>query len=469
MLLVFLVLTMSSPLMLALCSPHGSELTVLLRIRNGTQDTIHKQWYGGINLQGSNSPYAPSVHPEEKCKASTAKVQNRSIICTVTDGIPLQSAKMYDCVLISYIHSHSSLAFDPFFEDTHSSTFCGTIAPFRGPDGRFASRPSRSPSPAASLSVPSSVGSLSDLPDSFIHTPVDSMSDQGNSGTSTAPSIADLSTMDIAALVSAVVGAMQQAQPAPAAPAPQPSVSVAPPFTGSGATAQFAGKSLPAIFPTIDPKVILDIASHSFSPLDLPRLLSPLDARQEYVALPSSAPAVEHTLALKQFPSFHSLLRPLIKYFDVLTAFAASADKAWEVFAITHSASAYMSHLAELHQRYKWGAVIAYHVEFHRMRLWQMKDGDYSGWAQPDLDLLARVVFPYVLLPSSPPSSSSSSSSAGGSRKEKSKKTPTPIEQQICFDWNSGLCKTSPCPRKRRHVCKKCESSDHPESGCSAA
>ncbi|KAJ7849927.1 hypothetical protein B0H13DRAFT_2360945 [Mycena leptocephala] len=152
----------------------------------------------------------------------------------------------------------------------------------------------------------------------------------------------------------------------------------------AGATSEFGGKSLPALFPSVESKIILDIVSHAFMPLDLPRLLSPLAARQDYVAPPSSAPASEHSLALKHFPSFHSLLRPLLKYFEVLAAFAASSGKPWEVFAITRSLSDYVSHLTELHQQYKWSAVVIYHVEFHNTRLWDMKAGDYSGWALPD-------------------------------------------------------------------------------------
>lgn len=178
---------------------------------------------------------------------------------------------------------------------------------------------------------------------------------------------------------------------------------------------------------------------HAFTPLDLPRLLSPLAARQDYVAPPSSAPSAEHTLPLKHFPSFHALLRSLLKYFEVLGAFAVSSGKPWEVFAITRSLSDYVSHLTELHQQYKWSAVVIYHVEFHRIRLWDMKSGDYSGWARPDHHLLSRLVYPHPL---PPPSSSGQLSSKSASAK--TKKSALPVEQQICFDWNNGICKSSP-------------------------
>ncbi|KAK7045232.1 hypothetical protein R3P38DRAFT_190486 [Favolaschia claudopus] len=185
-------------------------------------------------------------------------------------------------------------------------------------------------------------------------------------------------------------------------PPPPP---VIPPYTGGGAATDFGGKSLPALFPSVDPKVILEITTHTFAPLDLPRLLSPLAARQDYVAPPSSAPATEHALALKHFPSLHSLLRPLLKYFEILSAFAASSGKAWEVFSITRSLSDHISHLTELHQRYKWAAVVIYHIEFHTARLWEMKSGVYSGWAHPDLDLLSRLVYQHTLPPPSRPRS----------------------------------------------------------------
>ncbi|KAJ7055457.1 hypothetical protein C8F01DRAFT_994386 [Mycena amicta] len=264
------------------------------------------------------------------------------------------------------------------------------------------------------------------------------------------------------ATISAFAAAFQQQQQQPA---PQP---VVPPFTASGATTQFDGKSLLALFPSIESKIILDIASHSFSPLELPRLLSPLASRQDFVAPPSSAPSTEHSLALKHFPSFHSLLRPLLKYFEVLSAFAASSGKPWEVFAITRASSDYISHLTELHQQFKWSAVVIYHVEFHNLRIWDMKTGDYSGWGRPDHNLLSRLVYLHPLPPHASSSSSSSSSgqsSARNSSSTKPKKTSTPVEQQTCYDWNNGICKTSPCPTKRRHVCRTCQG-DHMVSAC---
>lgn len=291
--------------------------------------------------------------------------------------------------------------------------------------------------------------------DSF-HLDVD-MADQGPSSQASS-ALSPEALAAFAAMASAFAQQLHQPAPAPVAP-------VVPPFTGSGGTSEFGSKSLPALFPSVESKIIMDIASHVFAPLDLPRLLSPLAARQDYIAPPSSAPSAEHTLALKHFPSFHSLLRPLLKYFEVLGAFAASSGKPWEVFAITRSLSDYISHLTELHQQYKWSAVVIYHIEFHTIRLWDMKAGDYSAWGRPDLNLLSRLVFMHPL---PPPSSNSHHTSPGANYKgaaSKPKKTPLPVDQQVCYDYNSGICKTSPCPAKRRHVCRTCDG-DHPASAC---
>jgi hypothetical protein len=266
---------------------------------------------------------------------------------------------------------------------------------------------SRAPSPLADQNADPLIDDVSFSLDNFHF---DAMPDPGPSSTPTR--LASL-TPEMLAAIAAFASALAQQQNQAAPPSPPP---VVPPFTGSGAMTEFGGKSLPALFPSIESKIILDIISHAFAPLDLPRLLSSLAARQEYVAPPSSAPSTEHTLALKHFPSFHALLRPLLRYFKVLGAFAASSGKPWEVFAITRSLSDYVSHLTELHQQYKWSAVVIYHIEFHTIRLWDMKAGDYLGWARPDHGLLSRIVYMHLL---PPPSSSTQSTTKGPSSKAK--------------------------------------------------
>ncbi|KAJ7834483.1 hypothetical protein B0H14DRAFT_3462078 [Mycena olivaceomarginata] len=106
------------------------------------------------------------------------------------------------------------------------------------------------------------------------------MADPANPPTPTP--LASLTPETLATIAAfATAFAQQQNQPPPPPPPP-----VVPPFAGSRATTEFGGKSLPALFPSIESKIIMDIVSHAFMPLDLPRLLSPLAARQDYVAPP---------------------------------------------------------------------------------------------------------------------------------------------------------------------------------------
>jgi hypothetical protein len=118
-------------------------------------------------------------------------------------------------------------------------------------------------------------------------------------------------------------------------------------------------------------------------------------------------------------------------------------------------------HLTELHQQYKWSAVVIYHVEFYTIRLWDMKTGDYSGWARPDHSLLSCIIYMHPL----PLLSSSTQSTTKGPSSKAKKTSSLPVEQQVCYDWNNGICKSSPCPLKHRHVCRTCEG-DHPSSAC---
>jgi hypothetical protein len=77
---------------------------------------------------------------------------------------------------------------------------------------------------------------------------------------------------------------------------------------------------------------------------------------------------------------------------------------------------------------------VIYHVEFHTIRLWDMKSGDYSGWAHPDHNQLSCIVFMHSL---PPPSVTTQSFTKAPS--SKAKKTPSlPVEQQVCYDWNDG-------------------------------
>ncbi|KAG5337015.1 hypothetical protein C0989_011204 [Termitomyces sp. Mn162] len=124
-----------------------------------------------------------------------------------------------------------------------------------------------------------------------------------------------------------------------------------------------ASKSLPALFPAIETSMLLDIAHHEFCPMDLCKL----DSVSKF-----SCADMECTDAnslwitgSKDYPAFHNLLIPLSTYFLVLQAFEALSDDAHATFLIGHGGARYISHLANLNQKYEWSAVLQYHIHFH--------------------------------------------------------------------------------------------------------
>ncbi|KAG6895022.1 hypothetical protein C0992_003479 [Termitomyces sp. T32_za158] len=149
-----------------------------------------------------------------------------------------------------------------------------------------------------------------------------------------------------------------------------------------------AGKSLPALFPAIETSVLLDIARHEFHPMDLCKL-DPASTfrRAEMERTDSSGSRIT---GIKDYPAFHNLLIPLLTYFSILQAFAASSGDAHATFIIGHGAARYISHLASLNQKYEWTAVLQYHIHFHLNRWQEMLAGSYTGWAKPDALLLTE-------------------------------------------------------------------------------
>ncbi|KAF8218392.1 hypothetical protein L208DRAFT_1057533, partial [Tricholoma matsutake] len=121
-------------------------------------------------------------------------------------------------------------------------------------------------------------------------------------------------------------------------------------------------KSLPSLFPAIETSMLLEIAWHEFRPIDLCKLDSYFRNKADVEHLESATPCVS---GLKEYPSLHSLLIPLSTYFTILQAFSASAGNAHTTFLIGLSAARYTAHLLDLHQNYKWTAVVQYHMQFH--------------------------------------------------------------------------------------------------------
>ncbi|KAF8229660.1 hypothetical protein L208DRAFT_1479816 [Tricholoma matsutake] len=211
-----------------------------------------------------------------------------------------------------------------------------------------------------------------------------------------------------------------------------------------------AGKSLPSLFPAIETSVLLEIAQHEFCPINLCKLDSHFRVDVKHLESTTSCVGM-----LKEHPSLHSLLIPLSTYFTVLQAFSTSAGNAHTTFLIGHSAACYMAHLLDLHQNYKWMAVVQYHMQFHLHCCQEMLNGSYSGWAQPDQLLMSQYLFSRMH------ATGGTSSLCSGSGKSK-----CDVSSETHFAFNKGSCLTSPCLDGHIHKCRKCSATDHGEKTC---
>ena len=196
--------------------------------------------------------------------------------------------------------------------------------------------------------------------------------------------------------------------------------------------------------------MLLDIARHKFKPKDFFKLDSHFWEKGD---LDKGEDSKSHAGLPKEYPSLSSLLTPLLTYFWVLENFATSAGDLEATCVIADGATIYTSHILALHQQYQWGAVYHYHFDFHYLCRPKMQDGNYSGWAQTDAELMNCHLFGHF------------KTAREGANQLLSSTLNTHAEQ-VCFAFNKGECTASPCPGGHIHKCCKCSTMGHGEKDC---
>ncbi|KAI0078094.1 hypothetical protein K474DRAFT_1594715 [Panus rudis PR-1116 ss-1] len=211
--------------------------------------------------------------------------------------------------------------------------------------------------------------------------------------------------------------------------------------------------SLPDIFHNVESSVLLDIARHKFEPSDLYKLDPQYRDKEERTRLELDGEtgnlAVKKTRGSKDYPSLQSVLTPLFTYFRILSAFSLSSGSIDALYQVTAGAFTYLTHLNELNTKFQWPAVLAYHLEYHRIRRHEMARGDYSGWGKVDDSLKSEHLFGQNRV----------------STPKTAKKGTAQSPSDICNLFNKGVCQ-SPCKYGRTHKCLSCNASDHGKSTC---
>lgn len=228
------------------------------------------------------------------------------------------------------------------------------------------------------------------------------------------------------------------------------------------------GESILNHFPTISRSIVLEVIWHEIVPLNLYKL--DVNATEKAAEAKNLVDFEEGNITIKQrmggvkdYPTFASLLDPLLVYFNILGFHAASSGQAHAVLAILDACAAYTTQLSLFYRSYAWTAVLSYHKHFFLRRQHEMLQGKFSGWKLADGNLTTLYLMPFLRMFASLAKSSKSGSGSGSST---SSLLCTPTAQQVCFNFNKGTCTTSPCPASRTHKCQKCDASGHGAHTC---
>jgi hypothetical protein len=257
--------------------------------------------------------------------------------------------------------------------------------------------------------------------------------------------------------------------PAPALSADATAANI-PMFVASGPASTPSRESILNLFPTVPRATILEIVRFEFHPYNLHKLDPSAQAKAADIRLNTLDLEDGHftvrpkTGSAKDYPTFASLLDPLLVYFDILGVYAASSGNNANTLAILRGSHAYCAHLSALSRTYTFSSVLTYHVTYFLSRAREMSTGDFSGWTQIDGQLLHRHFSVGDLRSSS--SSANSKSKPAGTSTGSTSSSKTPVSLQTCFQFNKGNCSGDKCPAGRIHKCQKCDSTDHGSHAC---
>ncbi|THU77297.1 hypothetical protein K435DRAFT_624417, partial [Dendrothele bispora CBS 962.96] len=136
-------------------------------------------------------------------------------------------------------------------------------------------------------------------------------------------------------------------------------------------------------FDQIDERVILEITRHEFRPYNLHKLDKRVRDRADRSEGGLDALLVSSGSA-KEYPTLDSLLVPLQTFFSILIEYARISGSGDVGCILARGSLAYLAHITELACKYKWSAVLSYHMSYHAKRRQEMKKGRYNCWGATD-------------------------------------------------------------------------------------
>ena len=215
------------------------------------------------------------------------------------------------------------------------------------------------------------------------------------------------------------------------------------------------------MFPSIRATVLAAVIDHTLEGDELHKLDSDMARRKGRIAFDRYGREFDgQGTTTEDYPTLQSLIDPLTTYFRVLIASCSSITDLQELAGASHQ---YVSQLVTFADKYEWAAVLAYHFDFYRARVREMKRGYYSGWAHVDGGLYTRHLTGrtkgYATAPGRNPGMGNPDGVSSSDDERHIRK------EDLCDLFNPGIC-ASPCRYRRIHQCQGCGSFEHPICAC---
>jgi len=150
--------------------------------------------------------------------------------------------------------------------------------------------------------------------------------------------------------------------------------------------------NLSSLFNHVDEDTLNALLRHELPAAELYKLDSRRlqEAQWHFVDLEDSSAPFRGVLSAREiYHTLDSLLVPLNTYFSILSIHALSEG---HPATVPYYFFRYSSHLVKIASQYEWSAVLLYHFAFFARRCNEMLNGDYSGWAKMEVDLMEELL-----------------------------------------------------------------------------
>lgn len=135
-------------------------------------------------------------------------------------------------------------------------------------------------------------------------------------------------------------------------------------------------QSIQSQFPSVAPRIIQQIQTHTLVPANLDQLHS----QTKGLSIATNSRVLKSTAEVTEiYPSYSSYAGPLSTYFSILLTFVYESNNP-QFPHLMRSLLQYQARLAVMQDTTPWEDVFLSHQDYMQGRLAEMRDGNYAGW-----------------------------------------------------------------------------------------